>query len=157
MIKEVVAAALLFFSSFFTISTRSHMKRIALILFFAALFLAACAGVQVRSAFDNTLTKYNDLVRWNRIDQAALFAAPSIASEFGKRAEAARNARIFDYQVIDVKYNEKTREASAFVVYSYYTYTSAEVKKVTDNQKWVYTSEDGVKGWRLKSLPPEFR
>jgi hypothetical protein len=133
------------------------MKRIAFFLLFASVVLTACAGAQLRSAFDKTLERYNELVRWNDMDRAILFASPSISAEFGKRAEEARKAKVFDYQVIDVKYDEKTRQASAMVVYSYYTYTTGEVKKVTDNQKWTCTSGNGTENWQLQSLLPEFR
>jgi hypothetical protein len=133
------------------------MKRIAFLLLFASVVLTACAGAQVRSAFDKTLEKYNDLVRWNDLDRAILLASPSISAEFGKRAEEAKKARIFDYQIIDTKYDEKTRQASAVVVYSYYVYMTGEVKKVTDNQKWVYASRNGIEVWQLQSLLPEFR
>jgi hypothetical protein len=133
------------------------MKRTVFLLLFASLLLTACAGAQVRSAFDKTLERYNELVRWNDMDRAILFASPSILAEFGKRAEQAGKAKIFDYQVIDVKYDEKMRQASAVVVYSYFMYTTGEVKKVTDNQKWTYASENGTEGWQLQSLLPEFR
>jgi hypothetical protein len=133
------------------------MKRTAFLFLFAWLLLVACAGAQVRSAFDKTLEKYNELVRWNDIDRAILYASPSISAEFEKRAQGARKARIFDYQVIDVKYDEKTRQASAVVVYSYYTYATGEVNKVTDNQKWTYASRNGNESWQLQSLLPEFR
>ncbi len=127
------------------------------LLMLIALTLTACAGTQARSAFDKSLEKYNELVRWHDLDRAAYFAAPGIFDEFGKRAEEAKKAKVYDYQVIDKKYDEKKLEASAVVIYSYYSYASAEVKRVTDNQKWVYTDEDGNKVWKLKSLLPEFR
>jgi hypothetical protein len=133
------------------------MKRIAFFLLFASVVLTACAGAQVRSAFDKTLERYNDLVRWNDMDRAILFASPSLSAEFRKRAEEARKAKIFDCQVIDTKYDEKTGQASAVVVYSYYLYTTGEVKKVTDNQKWIYASRNGMEVWQLQSLMPEFR
>jgi hypothetical protein len=133
------------------------MKRIAFFLFFASVVLTACAGAQAQEAFNKTLERYNDLVRWNDMDRAILFASPSVSAEFGRRAEEARKAKIFDYQVIDTKYDEKTRQASVVVVYSYYMYTTGEVKKVTDNQKWIYASRNGIEGWQLQSLMPEFR
>jgi PAS domain-containing protein len=148
---------LLFSSLFITIGKRRNMKRFAIVFLSATLLLTACAGAQVRSAFNKTLERYNDLVRWNDMDRAILFASPSISAEFGKRAEEARKAKIFDYQVIDVKYDEKTRRASAVVVYSYYMYTTGEVKKVTDNQKWTYASGNGIESWQLQSLLPEFQ
>jgi hypothetical protein len=128
-----------------------------LFLLFIAISLVSCATAQLRDAFDISLDKYNQLVRWGEFDRAALFSAASITEEFRDRAKAAGNIRITDYQVIDVKYDEKKLEGSALVTFSYYVVTSGLVTKVTDNQKWVYIDEGGVKAWRLKSLLPQFR
>jgi hypothetical protein len=119
--------------------------------------LVSCATAQSREAFDLSLDKYNQLVRWGDFDRAILFSSSSISGEFGERVRAARDAKITDYQITDVKYDEKALEASAVVTFSYYLLTSGLVTKVTDNQKWVYVDEGGVKAWRLKSLLPEFR
>jgi hypothetical protein len=133
------------------------MKHIAVILLFAVVLLTACAEFSTRSSFDKTLEKYNEMVRWHDLNKAALLASPSIYAEYVKRVEDAGQAKIFDYQVVDVQYDEKTREASAVVIYSYFTYTTGEVRKVTDNQKWAYTSGNSGEGWRLQSPLPEFR
>lgn len=132
------------------------MRTLSLFLLIAAC-LASCAAAQSRQAFDLTLDKYNQLVRWRDFDQAMLFSSSSISGEFAERVKAARDARITDYQVIDVKYDEKALKASAVVTFSYYLNTSGHVTSLTDNQEWVYIDEGGVKGWRLKSLLPEFR
>ena len=128
-----------------------------LFLLLIAINLVSCATAQSRDAFDMSLEKYNQLVRWGDLDRAALFSTTSVSEEFRERAKAAGNVKITDYQVIDVKYDEKKLEASAVVTYSYYILTSGLVTKVTDNQKWVFVDEGGVKAWRLTSLPPQFR
>jgi hypothetical protein len=128
-----------------------------LLLLFIAISLVSCASLQSRNDFDMSLDKYNRLVRWGDLDRAALFSAAPISEEFRERAKAAGNVKITDYQVMDVNYNEKALEASAVVTFSYYVLTSGLVTKTTDNQKWVYIEEGGVKAWRLKSLLPEFR
>ncbi len=132
------------------------MRNLFLFLFVAA-GIVSCATAQSREAFDMSLEQYNQLVRWGDFDRAAFFSDASISEGFRERAQAARNVRITDYQLIDVKYDEKALEASAVVSYSYYVITSGIVSQVTDNQKWVYIDEGGVKGWRLKSLLPVFR
>ena len=119
--------------------------------------LVSCATAQSREAFTLNFDKYNQLVRWGDFDRAMIFSSSSISEEFGNRVKAARDARITDYQIIDVKYDEKKLEASAIVTFSYYLSTSGQVTTVTDNQKWVYADEGGVKAWRLKSLLPKFR
>ena len=103
------------------------------------------------------LEKYNQFLRWQDFDRAALFSSASIAERFGERVKAAKGVRITDYQIIDTKYNEKTLEASAVVTFSYYLITKGLLTNLTDNQKWAYIEEDGGKAWRLKSLLPEFR
>ncbi len=134
------------------------MKRIALLSLLAAIVLTSCMTNRVvRAEFDQSLEKYNELIRWQDADHAVFFSSSSISGESRARAEAAKRARVIDYQIVDLRYDEKTKEASAMVVFSYYMSTSALVKKVTDNQKWVYTDEGGVKSWRLTSPLPEFR
>jgi len=134
------------------------MKRIQLLSLLTAIVLTSCMTNRViRAEFDQSLEKYNELIRWQDADRAGIFSSASNAEEFRARAEAAKRSRVVDYQIVDVRYDEKTREASAVVVFSYYMSTSALVKKVTDNQKWAYTDEGGVKSWRLMSPLPEFR
>jgi hypothetical protein len=131
--------------------------RVPLLSLLIAISLISCTTVQSRVAFEESLEKYNELIRWQDFDRAANFSSTSISEELGERIKAAKKARITDYQIIDVKYDEKTLEASAVVAYSYYVLTSGLVRKVTDKQKWVYIDEGGVKAWKLKSLLPEFR
>jgi hypothetical protein len=131
--------------------------RTPLFLFVIAISLMACATVKSRAAFDEALERYNKLIRWGDLDRAAVYASPAVSQEFWDRVKASKDARVTDYQVVDVKYDEKTEKASAVVTFSYYRITSGLVRKVTDNQKWAYIGEGEGKGWKLMSLPPEFR
>ncbi len=131
-----------------------------LLLALIAMSLISCASfasLQTRDEFDMSLEKYNRLVRWGDFDQAALFSSASISREFTDRAKAAGKVKIADYQIVDVKYDEKALKASVVVTFSYYFPTSGILNKVTDNQQWAYLDEGGVKTWRLKSLLPDFR
>jgi len=131
--------------------------RISLISVLIAVVLAACAGVQSRASFDKDLEKYNELVRWRELEQASFYASAPAAVKFKERAEAAKNARVIDYKIIDVKFDEKAREATAVILFSYYLLNTGQVSKVTDNQRWVYSEAGSDKGWRLASPLPEFR
>jgi hypothetical protein len=133
------------------------MLRLRFLLLFAACVLAACSSGMIRAEFDKSLEKYNELVRWRELDKAALFAAPGISGEFRARAEAAKSSRVIDYQVVDVSYDEKAQKATATVTYKYYSLATGLVHDMTDKQEWGYTPEGDSKGWRLKSLLPEFR
>lgn len=134
------------------------MKRIAFLSSLAAIVLTSCMTDRViRAEFNQSLERYNELIRWQDVDRAVFFSSASISGESRTRAEMAKNARVVDYQIVDVRYDEKTKEASAMVVFSYYISTTALVKKVSDSQKWAYIDEGGVKSWRLTSPLPEFR
>jgi len=133
------------------------MRRLRLLSLFGVFVLAACSSGMIRAEFNKSLEEYNELVRWRELDKAAFFASPSISGEFRSRAEAAKSARVIEYQVVDVSYDEKTLEASATVTYKYYSLATGLVHDMTDKQEWIYTGEGDAKGWRLKSLMPEFR
>ncbi len=119
--------------------------------------LISCATAQTREALDSSLEKYNQLVRWGDFERAMIFSSGSVSQEFGERVKAARDVRITDFQIIDVKYDEKGQKASAVVIFNYYLSTSGKLTKVTDHQQWGYLDEGGVRAWRLTSLLPEFR
>lgn len=132
--------------------------RHTLLVFFSVLALSACFSARlVRDEFDKSLEAYNEMVRWQDFDRAQIFLVPSAAGEFRSRAEAATKAKMVDYTITGVSYDEKKGEASATVEFSYYHTASAMLKKVRDNQKWIYLKEGGNKGWRLNSPLPEFR
>ncbi len=133
------------------------MLRFRLLILLAACVFAACSSGMIRAEFDKSLEKYNELVRWRELDKAASFALPAISGEFRARAEAAKGSRVIDYQVVDVRYDEKAREASTTVTYKYYSLATGLVHDMTDKQEWIYVGEGDAKGWRLKSLLPEFR
>ncbi|HXX54455.1 MAG TPA: hypothetical protein VEI28_07810 [Thermodesulfovibrionales bacterium] len=120
--------------------------------------LVACAPTQsdVREELNQSITKYNDFVRWHKLDAAGVFSADAISEEFRTRAKAAKNVRVVDYRVVRMNYDMQTNEALVQVEIDYYTLTTNILKSLIDNQKWAYVTEDGVKQWKLMSILPEF-
>ena len=133
------------------------IKRTLFLYLIIAIGIVSCVTEHSREAFNMSLEKYNHLVRWRDFDSAMLFTSASVSEEFRERVIAARDSRITDYQIVDVRYDDKAREAFAVVNFSYYVLTSGILASVTDYQKWAYVDEGGVKAWRLKSPLPEFR
>jgi len=134
-----------------------NIMRVIIVTSLAAIALSACSSDRtIRAEFNQSLEQYNESIRWQDLDKAGLFSSPSISEKFKARAEIAKKARITDYRILDVKYDEKAQKAVATVIFDYYMLTSATVKKVTDTQKWVYAGEGAAKSWKLLSLPPEF-
>jgi hypothetical protein len=119
--------------------------------------LSACGSYNIRGKLDQSVTRYNDLVRGLKLDAAGVFASETLWKEFSARAEAARNIRMVDYRIVAVKYDEKKSEAEVRVEIDYYSLSAYRLKTLVDVQKWAYLEEGGTKQWRLTSLLPEFR
>jgi hypothetical protein len=131
--------------------------RFKILILLTACIVAACSAGMTRAEFDKSLEQYNELVRWRGLDKAVLFAAPSISEKFRARAEAAKGVRVIEYEVVNVHYDEKAREALATVAYKYYSVSTGLVHEMKDTQKWKYFEEGDTKGWKLESLLPQFR
>ena len=132
--------------------------RLRLAFLLAAVILTGCAALsQIRPEFDKTYEGYNELLRWHDFYKAGSFASPTMAEKYMEWAEASKKVRISDYRVVNVRYDEKTLEGEVDTVFDYYRIDSMTVKSVTDRQKWAYKDEHGVKQWRLRSPPPEFK
>ena len=138
--------------------SKGYAMRIFLLPAVLAIALVTCAPTQsgIREELNESITKYNDLVRWHKLDAAGLFPADAIAEEFSTRAKAAKNVRVVDYRVVRTNYDTQTNEALVQVEIDYYTLTANRLRSLIDNQKWAYVTENGIKQWKLMSLLPEF-
>jgi len=96
------------------------------------------------------------MVRWNQLEEASLFPADSISAGYRERLKAAKNVAVVDYRVMNIKYDEKKKEAEVKVEIDYYRRSTLSLKTVIDNQKWAYQEKEGKGHWRLMSLLPDF-
>jgi len=137
-------------------------------LFFAFLTLLTFAGCgnyvyDLRGKFDESLTKYNNHYRWNEVDAVGAYIADPLREESLMRIKATRNVKIVDSRILGVRYDELKRKADVDVEIEYYFLSSTKVKTLRDTQQWVYKKEFeregwfGRDGWRVMSLPPEFK
>jgi len=132
--------------------------RISLLPVLVTIVLFSCAPTQsgIREELNESITKYNDFVRWHKLDAAGLFPADAISEEFMTRAKAAKNVRIVDYRVVRMNYDVERNEALVQVEIDYYTLTANRLRSLIDSQKWAYVTENGIKQWKLMTLLPEF-
>jgi len=132
--------------------------RISLLPVVLVITLVACAPTQsgIREELNESITKYNDLVRWHKLDAAGLFPVDTISEEFRTRAKAAKNVRVVDYRVVKMNYDMQTNEALVQVEMDYYTLTTNRLRSLIDSQRWAYVTEGGIKQWKLMSPLPEF-
>lgn len=120
--------------------------------------LVTCAPTQsgIREELNQSVTQYNDFVRWHKMDAAGAFLADAVSEEFRTRAKAAKNVRVVDYRVVRMNYDMERNEALVQVEIDYYTFTANRLRSLIDNQKWAYVTEGGIKQWKLMSFLPEF-
>jgi len=132
--------------------------RICLLPAVVVIALVSCAPTQsgIREELNQSISQYNDLVRWHKLDAAGVFPADAISEEFRTRAKAAKNVRVVDYRVVRMNYDTQGNEAVVQVEIDYYTLTENRLRSLIDSQKWAYVTENGIKQWKLMSLLPEF-
>jgi len=112
-----------------------------------------------REDLQNTVTEYNDLLRWGEFNKAKLYTDTSIREEFEASAKNAKNVKIVDYRVLSTDFEAEKGEQIVEVEFDYYTSLTNVVKTSLDKQKWsfVYVKEEKKKRWRLMSPLPEFK
>jgi len=129
-------------------------------LFFSLLLTAALISCNtqrsIQADFEKNFRNYNELVRWHQLDEASLFPADSIAAGYRERLKNAENVAVVDYRVMNIKYDDKKKEAEVKVEIDYYKRNILSLKTVIDNQKWAYQEKEGKGLWRLMSLLPDF-
>ncbi len=129
-------------------------------LFFSlliAVVLASCSSQRsIKADFDNNIRNYNEMLRWHQLEEASLFPADSIYAGYRERMKSAKNVAVVDYRVMDIKYDEKKKEAEVKVEIDYYRQSTLSLKTIIDDQKWTYQEKEGKGLWRLMSLLPDF-
>ncbi len=121
--------------------------------------LVACSNYvyDLRGKFDDSLRKYNSYYRWNDLDTANAFVTDSLKQDARQRAQTAKKVRIVDSRIVSTAYDEIRRKAIVEVEVDYYVLSTTKVKTLRDTQEWAYKDEQGIQGWRLMSLMPEFK
>jgi hypothetical protein len=138
--------------------SKGQPMRISLLPAIVVMVLVSCAPTSssIREELNESIARYNDLVRWHKLDAAGLFPADAISEEFRTRAKAAKNVRVVDYRIVRMNYDTQRNEAMVQVEIDYYTLTENRLKSLIDSQKWAYLTEGEIKQWKLMSLLPEF-
>ncbi|HAM50093.1 MAG TPA: hypothetical protein DCP92_05130 [Nitrospiraceae bacterium] len=134
------------------------MKKVLLSLV-SVMVLTGCAvnSYLVQKEFNKSLDAYNDSLRWRDWDNASLFTTTTNQQEFKTRVAAAKDVRMVDYRIVNMKYDAESHKATADVEIDYYMVFSYTMKTLHDKQMWEYLDEKGTKGWKVVSLLPEFK
>ena len=121
-----------------------------------AFILAACSP-NIRGDFDDTFTKYNDILVRNDLGASGLFVADKAKESYITSVSAAKNARIFEYRIVNKTVNETARTARLDVELDYYMLSSSRVKTLRYLQEWIYIEGKDFKGWRIITPLPPFK
>jgi len=132
------------------------MKTLFFSLLITVVLISCSTQMSIKAEFEKNFRSYNELVRWHQLEEASLFPADSISAGYRERLKAAKNVAVVDFRVMDIKYDEKKKEAEAKVEIDYYRHSTLSLKTIMDNQKWAYQEKEGKGYWRLMSLLPDF-
>ena len=132
------------------------MKTLFFSLLLTAVLVSCNTQRSIQADFEKNFRNYNELVRWNQLEEAGTFPADSISAGYKERLKAAKNVAVVDYRVMNIKYDGKKKEAEVKVEIDYYKRNILSLKTVIDNQKWAYQEKEGKSLWRLMSLLPDF-
>ena len=132
------------------------MKTLFFSLLLTAVLVSCSTQRSIQAEFEKNFRSYNELVRWNQLEEASLFPADSISAGYREQLKDAKNIAVVDYRVMHIEYDEKKKEAEVKVEINYYKRNTLSLKTVIDNQKWAYQEKEGKGHWRLMSLLPDF-
>jgi hypothetical protein len=136
-------------------SPEGHMRNIPIILI-AAFVLVACSH-NIREEFEAPSEKYNDMVAMNNMSGSVIFVADKSREAYMAGLAAAKNARIFEYRIINKKIDEPGRKARVEIEFDYYLLNSNRVKTLRYVQEWSYSEEKDFRGWKLLTPLPAFK
>lgn len=124
------------------------------------LLVSACGAVQQPEPLTDAVRSYNDGVRWERFEIAAVHVPPHDRSKFVDDAdERAHDVKITDYDVIKVEPRGE-KEARVTVKLSWYKESEGtlhETQAVQTWEKhgkgWLVVDESRVRGTEMPGLP----
>lgn len=125
--------------------------------------LAACHAPKAGETLGESVRSYNDGIRWQRYDNAAVHVPPAERSQFIDDAdERAKDIKITDYEI--VKVDQKTdRIAQVQIKLSWYSDSEGKLRETQAMQTWerhgktwLVIEETRVKGTEMPGLrePP---
>lgn len=101
-----------------------------------AVLLAACAPPKAGDTLGESVRSYNDGVRWQRYDNAAIHVPAAERSQFLDDAdERSKDIKITDYEIVKVE--QKTdRVAQVQVKLSWYSDSEGKLRETQALQTW---------------------
>jgi len=107
--------------------------------------LAACGAVQQPEQLTDAVRSYNDGVRWQRFEVAAVHVPPKQRSQFVDEAdERSHDVKITDYDVVKVE-ERGPKEARVQIKMSWYKDSEGTLHETQAMQTW----EKHGKGWLM--------
>jgi hypothetical protein len=103
----------------------------------AALLLACATPAKHTENLVDTSYRYQEGLRWQRFDDAAVFVPPEEREDFlDERDQLAEDLRIDDYEVTRVKLRRQQSEAIVQVKYTWHLDSVGVVHETTTEQAW---------------------
>lgn len=131
------------------------IARKLMLLYLILLHLSGCQTLSEKNqanALEETLDRYEAMLRWGNVDQARLFGLADASRTTSSRA---KEIRVIHYEVIQGPTKVSENQAVQSAVIQYVFKSSQTVRELVDQQIWQYDDESEV--WSRQSPFPEFK
>lgn len=125
------------------------------LLYLILLHLSGCQTLSEKNqanALEETLDRYEAMLRWGNVDQARLFGLTDASRTTSSRA---KEIRVIHYEVIQGPTKVSENQAVQSAVIQYVFKSSQTVRELVDQQIWQY--DDESEAWSRQSPFPEFK
>jgi hypothetical protein len=126
-----------------------------MLLYLILLHLSGCQTLSEKNqanALEETLDRYEAMLRWGNVDQARLFG---LTDTSGTTSSRAKEIRVINYEVIQGPTKVSENQAVQSAVIQYVFKSSQTVRELIDQQIWQY--DDESEAWSRQSPFPEFK
>src|SRR5579862_8598247 len=109
-----------------------------------AVALAACAAPKATESLSDTIRSYNDSIRWERYEVAAVHLPAKERSErLDEWDERAHDLKITDYDIVKVD-QKGPREARVTIKLSWYLESEGKLHETHTQQVWERHDRDWI-------------
>ena len=130
------------------------MKQTLVLIGVLVVLLSACQSLSEKhqaTLLQDTLWRYQATVRWGDLAQAEAFAG---AGSNPSRKKFSPDLRVTGYEVVQGPSMIEPDQAVQTVVIEYVFESNQQVRKLIDQQVWLYDSQ--AESWSRQSPLPEF-
>lgn len=123
----------------------------------ALLHTAGCASwKQNRESLEEKALEYHRMMRWQETSGASLYVVDALKPVYLEKKSSLDVIKVIDFKITHLELTNNREKATVIVEYQYQPKNSANVRTMTETQKWGFFPDANPSGWLITSPPPDF-